>query len=371
MFCGGCGSALTSRCSKCDAELEPDLAFCDRCGARVSGEATAPAFSPAAPDTAVRKTVTVLFADLGGSTSFGERTDAELAREVMARYHAILQAVIDAHGGTVAKFMGDGMMATFGIPEIAEDDATRAVHAGTELQRRFQEFAADVADRHGETLTLRVGINTGEVVIADGDADLIGDALNVAARLEKACRPGQVLVGEETWRISRGEFGYEALGEVTVSGRARPVTIYEVAETETATAEPVAPFVGRALEMQRLQTAFDRAASSRTAMLVTVLGSPGLGKTRLSRELAHRLGSEASATTFEIRCDREGDATFAPIAQLLREAADTSQPSTCSSAGAERSTPIPLACTSAAVIPAASVTGASSTKNTPPRVCPS
>ena len=137
--------------------------------------------------------------------------------------------MIDTHGGTVAKFMGDGMMATFGIPEIAEDDAVRAVRAGVDVQRRFTEFAANVNAQHGETLTLRVGVNTGEVVIASGDADLIGDALNVAARLEKACRPGNVLVGEETWRLTRGEFGYESLGEVTVAGREQAVAIYEVA----------------------------------------------------------------------------------------------------------------------------------------------
>src|SRR5207344_2634987 len=120
-------------------------------------------------------TVTVVFCDLGGSTRFGERTDAELAREVMGRYHAILQAVIDAYEGTVAKFMGDGMMALFGIPEIAEDDAARAVRAGLEMQVRFAAFAAEVAQRHGETLTMRVGVNTGEVVIAHADVDLVGD----------------------------------------------------------------------------------------------------------------------------------------------------------------------------------------------------
>ena len=131
-------------------------------------------------------------------------------------------------------------------------------------------------------------MNTGEVVIAAGDADLVGDALNVAARLEKACRPGHVLVGEETWRITRGEFGYEPLGEVTVAGRAQPVAIYEVAASETAAAEPVAPFVGRDRELDRLRVAFDRARVERSAVLVTVLGSPGVGKTRLSRELRRR-----------------------------------------------------------------------------------
>ena len=165
---------------------------------------------------------------------------------MLARYHALLQEVIDGHGGTVAKFMGDGMMATFGIPEIAEDDALRAVRAGVDIQRRFTDFAAMVLAQHGETLGLRVGVNTGEVVIASGDADLVGDALNVAARIEHACRPGNVTVGDETWKLTRGEFGYESLGEVTVAGRAQAVAIFEVMAGGTAEVETAAPFVGRA-----------------------------------------------------------------------------------------------------------------------------
>ena len=114
-FCSSCGVAFALGCPTCKAELAPQARFCHQCGTPVEGAGPA----PAAPSTAVRKTVTVLFADLGGSTSFGERTDAEIARTVMAEYHAILQRVVDDHGGTVAKFMGDGMMATFGIPEVA------------------------------------------------------------------------------------------------------------------------------------------------------------------------------------------------------------------------------------------------------------
>ncbi|MEP6626128.1 MAG: AAA family ATPase, partial [Acidimicrobiia bacterium] len=263
----------------------------------------------------------MLFADLGGSTGFGERTDPEVARVVLARYHAMLQEAIDAHRGTVAKFMGDGMMATFGIPEIAEDDAERAVRAGIDIQDRFERFAEEIVSRYGETLTARVGVNTGEVVIAAGDADLVGDALNVAARLEKACRPGHVLVGDETWRITRGVLAYESLGEVTVAGRVQPVGTYEVAASETAATEPVAPFVGRDPELRRLEAAFERARTDRTAVLVTVLGSPGLGKTRLSRELTAAVSAEDAAATFEIRCDRSGGSTFAPVAELIREAA--------------------------------------------------
>ena len=187
------------------------------------------------------------------------------------------------------------------------------------MQHRFEAFGADVLARYGETLTMRVGINTGEVVIASGDADLVGDALNVAARLEKACRPGHVLVGDETWRITRGDLAYEPLGEVTVAGRAGPVGTYEVIGTGAATTDPVAPFVGRVGETARLRAAFERAGADRQAVLVTVLGSPGMGKTRLSRELASTLVANEEATTFEIRCDRSGGATFAPFADLVRE----------------------------------------------------
>ncbi len=223
---------------------------------------------PPSPDAAVRKIVTVLFADLGGSTGFGERTDAEVARATMAGYHALLQDVIDAHGGRVAKFMGDGMMATFGIPVVAEDDAERAIRAGVDAQQRFSEFAAQVAKRYGETLTLRVGINTGEVVIGAGDADIVGDALNVAARLEKEGLPGQVLVGDDTWRLTRGAFGYEALGEVLVAGRAEAVSIYRVAR------DPCAGRVGgtvrgpRRRDCSRLRAVFDRAVAQRSAQFV-------------------------------------------------------------------------------------------------------
>ena len=323
-FCFECGTALDRRCPSCQIELPVGAKFCDECGtptSTVPPRPSTPAPSTAAtvfPGAAVRKTVTVMFCDLGGSTRFGERTDPEVARETMARYHAILQDVIDAHDGTVAKFMGDGMMATFGIPMVAEDDAARAVRAGLDAQQRFGAFAAEVAARHGEVLTLRVGVNTGEVVIGTADADLVGDALNVAARLEKACQPGHVLVGEETWRLTRGEIGYAPLGEVTVSGRTRPVAIYEVIDVVDDDIEITAPFVGRDSELRRLRAVFDASTSHRQPRLVTVVGSPGLGKTRLSRELCAQIIAGDQARCFEIRCDRTGDATFAPIAQMIR-----------------------------------------------------
>lgn len=304
-------------CGACARELASDARFCDGCGTPV-GPAAAPLVPTAPASEAVRKIVTVMFADLGGSTGFGERTDPETARVVMARYHSTMREVVEEHGGRVAKFIGDGVMALWGIPEIAEDDAARAVTAGAAMQARFVAFADDIAERHGERLTFRVGINTGEVVIAAGDADMVGDALNVAARLEKACEPGRVLVGEETWRLTRGLLHYEPLGDVTVSGRAEPVSIFRLAEGAATPIDAPTPFVGRDRELGRLVTACADAVEQRSPRFVTVLGSPGVGKTRLARELIGSVG--ADTRSFELRCDRAGEATFAPIVDLIRTA---------------------------------------------------
>ena len=163
-------------------------AFCDNCGTPLAAT-TSGAETAHTADAAVRKTVTALFCDLVGSTAFGEKVDAESAREAMGRYHEMAKSVIEANGGTVAKFIGDGVMALFGVPEVAEDDAERAVRTGLALQTGFDAIAAHIADRYRVDVALRVGINTGEVVIAEDDNDIVGDALNTAARLEAACPP--------------------------------------------------------------------------------------------------------------------------------------------------------------------------------------
>ena len=252
-FCASCGSPLSLRCSSCARELAADARFCDGCGTPVPASGPGPG--------AVRKTVTAMFCDLGGSTGFGERVDAESARTVIGRYHALLQEVVDAYGGTVAKFIGDGMLAFFGLPEVAEDDAERAVAAAAEMQRRFGAFAAEVADRHGEALTFRIGVNSGEVVIGQDDADIVGDALNVAARLEKACEPGRVVVGEATWRLTRGAYRFEPLGDVEVAGRAEPVSAYVVVDDLAERSEEATPFVGRDGELSRLRATLEDAVA--------------------------------------------------------------------------------------------------------------
>jgi class 3 adenylate cyclase/tetratricopeptide (TPR) repeat protein len=298
---------LSVRCRSCARELVATIRFCDGCGTPVAA---------GGPSGAVRKTVTAMFCDLGGSTGFSERVDAESSRSVIGRYHAMLQEEVDAHGGTVAKFIGDGMLAFFGIPEVAEDDADRAVAAAAAMQRRFGAFAAEVSERHDEALTFRIGVNSGELVIGDGDADVVGDALNVAARLEKACAPGRVLVGEPTWRLTRGAYGFEPLGEVTVAGRAEPVSAHVLLDDGGGRTEEATPFVGRDRELARLRAALDEAVDRRTARFVTVIGPPGVGKTRLSRELEQSVVGEA--TILHTACERSGAATFAPVVDLIR-----------------------------------------------------
>lgn len=312
-FCGDCGSRLERRCGHCDVPLTLGVKFCDECGTPVGevGAATEPVAGAAA-----RKSVTVAFVDLGGSTAFGEAVDAETARTVMGRYHSLVTEAVETHGGTVAKYIGDGVMVLFGVPEVAEDDAVRAVAFGADVQERFAPFAERVATRHGSTVTLRVGVNTGEIVVGEDDVDLYGDALNVAARLEKACPHGGVLVGEETWRLARNEFAFEAQGEVEVHGRSgavRPYLLILDAEVE----EQTAPFVGRDGELARLGRLFTRTVADRRPALASVVGPAGVGKTRLSREL-HTLVGTDDVSVYTATCDRHGEATFGPIADLLR-----------------------------------------------------
>lgn len=319
-FCSECGAPLATRCRSCSAEQPADAKFCNQCGSSIGPAASATETSPTRTlppgQVAVRKNVTALFGDLVGSTSFGEQVDPEAARAVMAGYFAMLRSTIEGHAGSVAKFTGDGVMAVFGIPEVAEDDALRAVAAGLELQRRFRGFADSVREQHGIELGLRVGVNSGELVTGDGDDDLVGDVLNTAARLEAACRPGQVLVGEDTWRMTRSSFTYEVLGEVQVKGKADAIATFQVVHDAPRRRDDTTPFVGRVDELDVLREAFRAVTASMTARLVTVLGPPGVGKTRLAAEL--RAANEVRS--FDLRFERRGSTTFTPIVELLREA---------------------------------------------------
>jgi class 3 adenylate cyclase/tetratricopeptide (TPR) repeat protein len=260
----------------------------------------------------VRKTVTVLFADVTGSTALGESLDPEALRRVMTQYYDLARATLERHGGTVEKFIGDAVMAVFGIPQTHEDDALRALRAAVELRD------ADLG------VTLRIGVNTGEVVADDGETLVTGDAVNVAARLEQAAAPGEVLVGDTTYRLAHNAVRVEPVEPVTAKGKSEPVPAWRLVEvlddTPAFTRRIDAPFVGRGDELQHLRAAFERAVETGAAQRVTVLGAAGIGKSRIAHQLVQDLG--ASARVVVGRCLAYGEGiTYWPLAEIVRASA--------------------------------------------------
>ena len=271
----------------------------------------------------LRKTVTVVFADLVDSTALQERLDSEAVRRVMARFYDVVRGAIEAHEGQVVKFTGDGVMAVFGRPVVREDDALRAVRGAFAMVGGLGELNDELERDWGVRLQLRTGVNTGEVVVDREDGDVVGDPVNVAARLEQAASAGEVLVGEETQRLVRHDVSLEPVAALELKGKGEPVAAFALVAAEPAPGDEArieAPLVGRVAELARLRAAFDGAVAAKACRLVTVVGSPGIGKTRLAHELARAV--EGEAMVLEGRCEPSGEGiTFAPVAAVLRAAA--------------------------------------------------
>ncbi len=203
-------------CPDCGRENPPGARFCNACGAPLAVAAEEP--------REMRKTVTILFADVTGSTALGERLDPEAVRRVMGRWFEAARDVLERHGGTVEKFIGDAVMAVFGIPTLHEDDALRAVRAPPSSTRRLAELNAALERDHGVRLAVRTGVNTGEVVAGEGETLATGDAVNVAARLEQAAQPGEILLGRRTtFRLVRDAVDAEPVEPLALKGKAEPV----------------------------------------------------------------------------------------------------------------------------------------------------
>ena len=298
-------------CSAC-GELNPDSArFCNACGAQLD----------AAGAREVRKTVTILFADVIGSTALGEQLDPESLRRVMARYFDTARGCLERHGGTAEKFIGDAVMAVFGVPTVHEDDALRALRAAAELRDALASLNDELERAYGLSLQLRIGVNTGEVVTGTEERLATGDAVNVAARLEQAAQPGEILIGEQTRRLSRGAIEVAPVEPLSLKGKADLIHAYRllrVIEGAPAFERRLdAPLVGRREELAAMRAAFDRAVSERRCRLVTVLGPPGIGKSRLARELAATL---AEATVLSGRCLPYGEGiTYWPLVEIFRQ----------------------------------------------------
>ena len=270
-----------------------------------------------------RRTVTVLFADVADSTPLGERLDPESLRQVMSRWFERMSEVLERHGGTVEKFIGDAVMAVFGIPELHEDDALRAVRAATELREALARLNDELGQELGVHIGIRVGLNTGEVVAGDGTGGqmlVTGDPVNVAKRLEEAARTGEILLGENTRRLVANAALLEPRDELTVKGKSGPVVAWNVLgviEGAPAYARRLdAPLVGRQGELRKLREIFASVATERSCQLVTLVGPAGIGKSRLTAELCAGLRDEAR--TVSGRCLPYGDGiTFWPVVQII------------------------------------------------------
>jgi class 3 adenylate cyclase/tetratricopeptide (TPR) repeat protein len=306
------------RCRSCGEENPDRARFCLACGSPLE---------EGQPGGEVRKTVTVLFADVKDSTPLGERLDPEAARGVMSRFFAEVRSVIERHGGTVEKFIGDAVMAVFGTPTVHEDDPLRAVRAATEMRTALGDLNGELEERWGIHLSIRTGINTGKVVAGDPASRqtfVTGDAVNVGARLEAAAGPGEILIGDATYRLVRDAVLVEPLDPLEVKGKTGPMTAWRVLGV-VAGAPAVArhldsPLVGRERELTMLRHAFDRAAADGTCQLVTILGPAGVGKSRLTTELVTEI--EDDATVLVGRCLPYGEGiTFWPVVEIVKRAA--------------------------------------------------
>jgi class 3 adenylate cyclase len=318
-FCSRCGSPLALICANCGTECPPGAQFCDTCGRSLDIPQYAASRGQLLGRTgededAARKIVTIVFADLVGSTALHERLDPESARLFMESYYQAMREAVDAHGGNLTQLLGDGVKAVFGAPRVAEDDAIRAVRAAVEMQRAFRDLAREQSGRVGTT-GLRVAVNTGEVVTNDR-TEVIGDPVNVAARLQEKAREGDVVIGESTRRLVGELVTLAPLGSFALKGRSESVAAYRVVSLDRPPGAPATAFVGRETEIEHIRKVYDEAAGTPGARLTVVLGSPGVGKSRLLAEFTRRLGQRAAVLT--ARCDPAGGATFAPIAEALR-----------------------------------------------------
>jgi class 3 adenylate cyclase/tetratricopeptide (TPR) repeat protein len=323
-----CGNALERRCPVCDTPLPPEARFCMSCGAPVEDAARPGPLEakPALPEE--RRQVTVVFADLSGYTAVAERMDPEAVKSLVERCLRRLGDEVERYGGTVDKYIGDNVMAIFGAPVAHEDDAERAVRAALGMQDAMSDINAGLDETHGVTFALRVGVNTGEVLAGavGRDYTVIGDTVNVAARLQTVGRPGSVTVGERTYRATRHAVEFRPLEPLELKGRADRVTAWEA--VGVVAAQPAgrvlgrseAPLVGRREELRLIGGLYGRVVTERRPHLVTVIGQAGVGKSRLTRELERELARRQTPPTVrQGRCLPYGSSiVFWALGEVLR-----------------------------------------------------
>ena len=349
-FCPKCGKKLSRDCPQCGYVCPLEFRYCPKCGAGVAQEPAAPPQPPApaahltvqqgdrppsptpAPPIAEaeRRSVTVLFADVVGFTSLAERLDPEELRSLMMGCFQTLAEEIRRYDGFIEKFIGDAILAVFGAPVAHEDDPERAVRAALDMQARLQRLRAGSDGSAAGALAMRIGINTGLVVagaVGEGkDYGVVGDTVNIAARLQQGGAPGQVTISEETYRLIRKSFDCRPLGPVPLKGKAEPLQTFEVIGPRKERASfreaesSATPFVGREEELTQLVELFARARKGRT-QVVSLIGEAGVGKSRLLAEFLRRLDAEGlpgQITLYQTVCSALGSDAYQVIIDFFR-----------------------------------------------------
>jgi class 3 adenylate cyclase len=304
-------------CPTCGEENPDRFRRCGSCGSVLAA---------LAPSEEVRKTVTVVFCNLKGSAELADRLDSEALREVLTLYFSAMTPVVERHGGTVEKYIGDVVMAVFGLPRLHEDDALRAVRAAVQMREELAEVNVRLRAGYGVALESRTGVSTGEVVTGEGGGAqrlATGDTVNVAARLEQAAPPGEILIGESTYRLVREAVAVVPAGPLGLTDEPGAVPAYRLlsvaADTSSARSAGL-PLVGRARELAALDAEFRRSVAGPEGRLITLVGEAGVGKSRLIEEFVRGIAGQAAV--LRGRCLSYGDGiTFFPVAEVLRQAA--------------------------------------------------
>ncbi len=319
-------------CPRCGAYIVPGSRFCNQCGLNLT-EQTAKLQS----QREERRVVTIVFADLVGSTELADQMDPEDLRQLLARYFSVMSGALRRHGALVEKFIGDAVMGVFGLPRAHEDDPARAIRASLEMLQELQIFNDEhlMEDPTAKKWEIRIGINTGEVaasVTASEGSDFIvtGDVVNVAARLQQTAGADMVVVGPRAWRSTQSIVEYAPLGLVELKGKPKPIQVWRALRMLDTNPVPVArigsldtpktPQIGRDSELTLMGSVAQRACVERKPQYIAVIGEPGSGKTRLAREfIAHELRVRSDLQVMMGRCALYGqDVTFWPLAEMIR-----------------------------------------------------
>lgn len=330
-FCSECGTALVKVCKEC-GQVNPSTGkFCSECGRPLTTRKHEPTDTVVSRPTAwsERKQATILFSDLSGYTALGEKFDPEEVKNIMSRIFGGVAQIVAKYEGIIDKFIGDAVMALFGIPKAHEDDPVRAILAAMEIRKLVQDISPQYESRLGRSLSMHTGINTGLVVtgsmeVEKGLLGFTGDAINLAARLSGLAEDDQILVGPITHNQARWSFLFERLEPVQLKGKAEPTIPYRVIggakalnRFEIAEQRGFTPYTGREPELASLHICLEKAMAGR-GQLVTVIGEAGIGKSRLIFEFRHSLDRDR-ITVLEGRCQTYGvDIPYNPMVNALR-----------------------------------------------------